>query len=166
MRSVPGLGFFRASLLALVMTGLGGGTHAAAQAASGQISMGQAEAVILTRSALLALDQANKTGNYTVMRDLGSATFHANNAARLAEVFADLRRQNVDMSATLAQPLSFASPPAIDAKGLLRVAGSVPMGARVLYFQIAWAREAEAWRLYGIVVTVGEAPVPVPASRP
>ena len=31
--------------------------------------------LILIRSALLALDQANKTGNYTVLRDLGAPGF-------------------------------------------------------------------------------------------
>jgi hypothetical protein len=156
MNSSSWLRPLRASFLALALSGLGGGACAAAQAAPSLASAQQTEAVILTRSALLALDQANKTGNYTVLRDLGSSTFHANSAAKLSEVFADLRRQNVDMSATLAQPLSFNPQPAVDAKGLLRVAGAVPLGARVLYFQIAWAREAGAWRIYGIVVTASE----------
>src|SRR2546429_4997849 len=54
--------------------------------------------LILIRSALLALDQANKTGNYTVLRDLGSPDFQANSAARLAEIFAQQRRDNIDLS--------------------------------------------------------------------
>ncbi len=37
--------------------------------------------LILIRSALLALDQANKTGNYTVLRDLGAPDFAAHAAA-------------------------------------------------------------------------------------
>ena len=40
--------------------------------------------MILIRESLLALDQANKTGNYTVLRDLGSPEFQANSAAQLA----------------------------------------------------------------------------------
>ncbi len=167
MRFIPRLGFLRTPFLILALSGVGGGACVAAQAASGQVPVGQtstsqaamaaAEVVAMTRSALVALDQANKTGNYTVLRDLGSTTFHANNAARLSEVFADLRRQDIDLSATLVQPLSFAAPPTIDAKGLLRVVGSAPLGGRVLYFQIAWAREGSVWRLYGIVVTASEA---------
>jgi hypothetical protein len=54
--------------------------------------------LILIRSTLLALDQANKTGNYTVLRDLGSPNFQANSAARLAEIFAQQRKDNVDLS--------------------------------------------------------------------
>ena len=37
--------------------------------------------LILVRSAILALDQANKTGNYTVLRDLGAPGFQTNSAA-------------------------------------------------------------------------------------
>jgi hypothetical protein len=38
----------------------------------------------LVRSALIALQQANETGNYTVLRDLGAPGFEeANTAARL-----------------------------------------------------------------------------------
>src|SRR5882724_9070208 len=54
--------------------------------------------LILIRSTLLALDQANKTGNYTVLRDLGSPDFQANSAAQLAEIFVQQRRDNVDLS--------------------------------------------------------------------
>src|SRR4051812_18904799 len=44
--------------------------------------------LILIRSTLLALDHANRTGNYTVLRDLGAPGFYtANTAARLAEIF-------------------------------------------------------------------------------
>jgi hypothetical protein len=45
--------------------------------------------LILIRSSLLAVDQADKTGNYTVLRDLGAPGFQASNtAARLREIFA------------------------------------------------------------------------------
>ena len=42
--------------------------------------------LILVRSTLIALDQANKTGNYTVLRDLGAPAFQANSAARLKQL--------------------------------------------------------------------------------
>ena len=54
--------------------------------------------LILIRETLLALDQASKTGNYTILRDLGSPDFQANSAARLAEIFAQQRHDNVDLS--------------------------------------------------------------------
>ena len=54
--------------------------------------------LILIRSTVLELDQANKTGNYTVLRDLGAPGFQANTAARLVEIFASQRRDNLDLS--------------------------------------------------------------------
>ena len=59
--------------------------------------------IILIRSSLIALDQANKTGNYTVLRDLGAPNFQATNtAARLGDIFAALRRDKVDLSGVAA----------------------------------------------------------------
>ena len=54
--------------------------------------------LILVRSSLLALDQGNKTGNYTVLRDIGAPGFQSNSAARLGEIFAKLRNDNLDLS--------------------------------------------------------------------
>ena len=45
----------------------------------------------MLRSTLIAVDQGNKTGNYTVVRDLGTPGFReANTPAKLGLVFAPL----------------------------------------------------------------------------
>ena len=64
------------------------------------------QALYLIRSTLLTLNDANRTGNYTVLRDLASPDFQARNtAADLSLSFADLRRRNFDMfSVALAAP--------------------------------------------------------------
>jgi hypothetical protein len=113
-------------------------------------------ALILVREALAALDQANKTGNYTVLRDLGGPVFHTNTDARLAEVFADLRGQALDLSPVLATEPVFTLPARVEPSGLLRAVGFVPVGAKRLNFEIAWQDQAGAWKLYGIVVTASE----------
>src|SRR5262245_57709962 len=54
--------------------------------------------MILIRSTLLAVNQANLTGNYSVLRDLGTLDFQqTNNVAGLAEIFRDLRIRKIDM---------------------------------------------------------------------
>ena len=60
----------------------------------------------LVRSTLMALDDANRTGNYSVLRQLASPAFQtANSAERLAEVFTSQRERNLDLSvAALGQP--------------------------------------------------------------
>ena len=110
----------------------------------------------MVRSSLAALDQANSTGNYTVLRDLGGASFHRNSAARLAEVFAPLRAQGLDLSPALTTEPVFTLLPRIEASGLLRCAGFFPSQPR-LVFEIAWQKEDGAWKLYGVVVTTAQA---------
>ena len=55
--------------------------------------------LMLIRSTLIALNQANTTGNYTVFREMGAPGFQeANSPAQLTESFADLRHRNLDLS--------------------------------------------------------------------
>ena len=52
------------------------------------------------------------SGNYTVLRDLGSPNFRAaNDAARLAQIFAAIRSQGVDMLATAVIEPIYKEPP-------------------------------------------------------
>src|SRR5262249_57425122 len=81
--------------------------------------------LILIRETLLALDQANKTGNYTVLRDLGSPDFQANTAARLAEIFAQQRKDNVDLSGGAVIQPQLTLLPQIEANGMMHMAGAV-----------------------------------------
>ena len=56
------------------------------------------QALYLIRSTLLTLNDANRSGNYTVLRDLAAPDFQARNtAADLAQIFTDLRRRNFDL---------------------------------------------------------------------
>ena len=49
--------------------------------------------LILINSALLALNQANATGNYTVLCDMAAPGFkRANSPERLSQVFSNLRK--------------------------------------------------------------------------
>ena len=82
--------------------------------------------LVLVRSALLALDQANKTGNYTVLRDLGAPGFQVNTAARLAEIFAKQRNDNIDLSGVAVIDPQLSLLPQIEANGLMRMAGFFP----------------------------------------
>ena len=52
--------------------------------------------LILINSALLALNQANATGNYTVLWDMAAPGFkRANSPERLSQVFSNLRKRNL-----------------------------------------------------------------------
>ena len=56
----------------------------------------------LVRTTLVALHQANVTGNYTVVRDLSSPGFREkNSAADLARIFAPIRDAKIDLGAVV-----------------------------------------------------------------
>ena len=123
--------------------------------------------LILIRSTLLALDQANKTGNYTVLRDLGSPGFHSNTAARLAEIFAAQRKDNIDLSGVVVLEPQLTLLPQIEANGMMHMAGFFPSVPTQVNFEMAFAPVDRQWRLFGLSVSFGQAsPVAPPSPEP
>ena len=126
--------------------------------------------IILIRSALLALDQANKTGNYTVLRDLGAPGFQVNTAAKLAEIFAKQRSDNLDLSGVAVIDPQFNMLPQIETNGMLHMGGFFPSVPTQVNFELVFAPANGQWRLFGISVNVGPvvptAPQPQAAAPP
>jgi hypothetical protein len=122
--------------------------------------------LILVRSTLLALDQANKTGNYTVLRDLGSPSFQSNTAARLGEIFAALRRDNLDLSGVAALDPQLTLLPQIEANGMLHMTGFFPSVPTQVNFDLAYQPVNGQWRLFGVSVSVGQAAPAAPRPAP
>jgi hypothetical protein len=125
--------------------------------------------LILVKSTLIALDQANKTGNYTVLRDLAAPGFaSANNAARLAEIFANLRRDRIDLSGVLVLEPQLTAMPEITANGMLHMAGFFPSAPTQINFEFLFAPVDGQWRLFGLAANLGSsAPVaPAPPAPP
>jgi hypothetical protein len=126
--------------------------------------------LILVRSTLLALDQANKTGNYTVLRDLGSPPFQINTAARLAEIFAGERRDQLDLSGVAVLEPQLTLLPQIEANGMLHMTGFFPSAPSQVNFDLVYAPVEGQWRLFGIAVSIGQsgptAPTPTATQAP
>jgi len=117
--------------------------------------------LILIRETLLALDQANKTGNYTVLRDLGSPEFQVNTAARLAEIFAKQRGDNIDLSSVAVIEPQLSLLPQVEANGMMHLAGFFPSVPTQVNFELAYAPVGGRWRLFGLSVSFGQ---PAPAA--
>ena len=84
---------------------------------------------LLIYTTLIAVNQANLTGNYSVLRDLAAPSFReVNSSARLAEVFSALRRRDLDLSPILLLDPKLVRPPALTDNTLLRLS-SVPSSA-------------------------------------
>ena len=126
---------------------------AAAAPQQPQLPVSLEQALYLIRSTLLTLNDANRTGNYTVLRDLAAPDFQARNtAADLAQSFTDLRRRNFDLfSVALAAP-QLSAPPALDGNGLLRLTGFFPTRPLQINFDLLFQNAGGQWRLFGISV--------------
>jgi hypothetical protein len=119
--------------------------------------------LILIRSTLLALDQANKTGNYTVLRDLGDPSFQTNSAARLAEIFVAQRRDNLDLSGVAALDPQLTLLPQIEGN-LLHMSGFFPSVPKQVKFDLAYSPVNGHWRLFGISVALEQASPGAPVA--
>src|SRR5436309_6509748 len=124
--------------------------------------------LILIRSSLLALDQANKTGNYTVLRDIGAPGFQSNSAARLGEIFAKLRNDNLDLSGVAVLDPQLSLLPQIETNGLMHMTGFFPSVPSQVNFDLAYAPVNGQWRLFGISVSIGQSgpTAPEPPAPP
>jgi hypothetical protein len=117
------------------------------------------QALYLIRSTLLTLNDANRSGNYTVLRDLAAPDFQARNtAADLSQSFSDLRRRNFDLygAALLAPQLT--AVPALDQRGFLHLAGYFPTRPQQINFDLLFANVANQWRLFGISIATPDVP--------
>jgi hypothetical protein len=141
-----------------------------AQAAPKPAQIDRNGVLILIRSTLIALDQGNKTGNYTVLRDLAAPGFQTNTAARLAEIFAAQRRDNIDLSGVAVLDPQLTILPQIESNGMMRMAGFFPSVPTQVNFELIYAPVSGQWRLFGISVNIGQsAPTapnpPAPAAE-
>lgn len=107
--------------------------------------------LILVKSTLIALDQSNKTGNYTVLRDLGSSGFKTNTAARLGQIFAN--QSQLDLSGVIVIDPQLTTLPQIESNGMMRIAGYFPSVPRQINFEMLFAPENGEWRIFGLGVS-------------
>ncbi len=157
------------SLCFLALAAPNHSTPAVSQQAGAAIAVPQAEVLLVfIRSAMAALDHANKTGNYSVLRELGGPAIQANSSAQLSNLFANLRNSQADLLATLVVTPQLTQAPGISPQGLLQLAGVFPTRPQQIAFQIVYQPVNGQWRLYGLAVSLqpGDPATanPVPAS--
>jgi len=95
----------------------------------------------LVKYVIIAVDQGNATGNYSVLRELGTARFQAvTSSGRLFEAFGNLRKMKLDMSALMMLKPVFTNPPAIE-NGQLRIAGYFATTPIRINFTMSFAQQ-------------------------
>lgn len=114
-------------------------------------------------STMAAIDHANLSGNYSVLRDLSAPGFQANNdAAKLTQIFASLRTQRVDLSTTMLLAPTFTAPPSIVGAGLMRLTGQFGIRPVPINFDLIYQYSAGRWKLFGVSIQ----PAPIAATQP
>lgn len=126
--------------------------------------------LLLVREVLFALDLSNKSGNYTILREISAPGFAAaNDAARLSQLFRNLREKNADLSGVLVYEPQLTIMPEVTKEGLMRFAGFFPSASNQIKFEMIFAPVDGQWKIFGLaadIVPAGPiAPAPMPVQN-
>lgn len=133
------------------------GSVAQAQEQSRPPKPDRPETARLVWSTLIALHHANKTGNYSVLRELGAPGFQErNNPAQLASIFTRTRESELGLGRAVLYAPEYAQPPEIMDNGLYRVSGVIPMRPEGILFDLLFQHVRGEWRLMGVSIAPEE----------
>ncbi|MDY7098007.1 MAG: hypothetical protein SXU28_07705 [Pseudomonadota bacterium] len=117
-------------------------------------------------STVAAVDHANRSGNYSVLRDISAQAFQINyNPARLTEIFAGLRNSGLDLSSALLVPPTYYKAPQMMREDLFRVQGLFQLRPVSITFDMAFQWEQGRWKLAGIDIQPAEMVAQQPAGQ-
>ena len=118
--------------------------------------MARDEAVALSRLVLLRLDDANRSGNYAVFRDLAAPSFQKmNSTADLERIFSWLKQEGVVLAPAALLDDQSLQPVTREKNDLVHIRGVVPNIPRGLGFDLLLQRAAGEWLVFGIAVYRG-----------
>lgn len=119
----------------------------------------QRQAIDLTRTTLLALNDANRSGDYSLLRDLAGPRFQARNSAQqLSAAFAPFRLARLDFGVASEAAPTFLTNQVREGDGVLVLDGHVPLAgphaAHRLRFALEFAPIQGQWRLLTLSIAV------------
>lgn len=124
-------------------------------------------ALILIRTTLVALQQANQTGNYNVLRGISAPGFqNVNSPEQLSQIFANLRGKNFDLSGVVVLEPQLTVLPELYSNGVMRMAGFFPSVPMQVYFDLQFIPVQGQWRLLAIGVNIGSPVSAAPNTEP
>jgi hypothetical protein len=113
---------------------------------------------MLIKTTIIAVNQANMTGNYSVLRDLGTPAFQSvNNPSRLSDAFSLIRQRNLDLSPILFFDPKLVAKPNIQENGVLSLRGFLPTAPEQVEFEFAFQFSDGRWKLDGIALGMQKA---------
>lgn len=107
----------------------------------------------LVWSTMIALDNANRTGNYSVLHALGSPDFQAQHSPQsMSRNFAGLRNSRIDVGRAIMTKPVYYLPPTINQNGELRLRGAFEYRPQSIRFDLIYQNMNGGWRLHAISV--------------
>jgi hypothetical protein len=120
----------------------------------------------LIRTTLIALQQANQTGNYSVLYGISSPSFQkVNSPQKLAQIFANIRSKGFDLSGVAVLEPQLSMLPVVYPNGMMRMAGFFPSVPMQVYFDLQFIGVDGQWRLEGISVNIGQPNAVAPSAE-
>ena len=111
-------------------------------------------ATLLIKNSLVAVNQGNLTGNYTVLRDLASPGFRQlNSASDLGVIFANLRKNKIDLSPIVLMEPVISSAKFSKEQQQLRLKGHFPSEPVQIEFELVFQQATPAgWLIHGVSI--------------
>jgi hypothetical protein len=115
------------------------------------------QAAYLVRTTIMSIHDANRSNNYSVLREMASPSLQATYAAAdLAVLFSALRAKNFDLFTAASSSPQLTQPPLLTADGKMRVTGYFPTRPETIKFDLVFEAIGGVWR----IADVGIAMVP------
>ncbi|MCA9052070.1 MAG: hypothetical protein KDA89_25205 [Planctomycetaceae bacterium] len=147
----------------------------ACAASSGQYTAAQETALtapdkpgqeMLIKNTLIAVNHGVITGNYTVLRDLGTEEFRRNNsAAALAATFDKLRTQSIDLSPILVTPAEIVAARLDHDTRQLHYTGFFATRPQAVVYSLTFREISGGWMIHKIVVNLQPTDVVISAAQ-
>lgn len=114
---------------------------------------------VLVKTSLLSFNDANVTGNYTVLHDKLSKPFRLEYPPeKLKEAFKEFSEKNIDIELIAALKPTYEPLPSIDSEGKLVVKGYFPTEPIRVNFNLAFIPSDGEWKLIRLNVKLGTPP--------
>lgn len=125
-----------------------------AQPAFAQALPSPMEQDVLVRNSLLTFNDANVTGNYSVLHDKGSKPFRdALPAEKLKDSFKEFSEKHINFDTVAVKPITPSEPGKIDDEGQLVLAGTVVISDdQKITYKFEYIRSEGEWKLIGLNV--------------
>ena len=117
----------------------------------------------LVWSTMAMVDHANRSGNYSVLRDTSASAFQIqNDPSRLTEIFAPVRALRIDLSNALIVAPVYTGGPTLLQSDVFRVQGYFPLRPSPIFFDFYFQWEQGRWKLFGISIQPATMTQPTP----